>query len=214
VFKRLKEATIMKTPEKTTESLNAASRNQLDGPWVPNVVVVDPRFDAYKSLAASARLGKLNLHFRSSGADAIKLSRKQPVDAWLIATDLDDMSGHDLVELLRSFNRSFNAGQEVGQADEAQAQDSQPVSQPACKIAVVQPATTPSNGVLELGAELSVLTPPITFQDLETLLGMKAGKQQSLLVAPRTDGKKTRSFFEVPVAVGAAIISVVVMIVS
>ena len=204
----------MKTTEKTTESLNAASRNQLDGPWVPNVVVVDPRFDAYKSLAASARLGKLNLHFRSSGADAIKLSRKQPVDAWLIATDLDDMSGHDLVELLRSFNRSFNAGQEVGQADEAQAQDSQPVSQPACKIAVVQPATTPSNGVLELGTELSVLTPPITFQDLETLLGMKAGKQQSLLVAPRTDGKKTRSFFEVPVAVGAAIISVVVMIVS
>lgn len=204
----------MKTPEKTTESLNAASRNQLDGPWVPNVVVVDPRFDAYKSLAASARLGKLNLHFRSSGADAIKLSRKQPVDAWLIATDLDDMSGHDLVELLRSFNRSFNAGQEVGQADEAQAQDSQPVSQPACKIAVVQPATTPSNGVLELGTELSVLTPPITFQDLEALLGMKAGKQQSLLVAPRTDGKKTRSFFEVPVAVGAAIISVVVMIVS
>lgn len=204
----------MKTPEKTTESLNAASRNQLDGPWVPNVVVVDPRFDAYKSLAASARLGKLNLHFRSSGADAIKLSRKQPVDAWLIATDLDDMSGHDLVELLRSFNRSFNAGQEVGQADEAQAQDSQPVSQPACKIAVVQPATTPSNGVLELGAELSVLTPPITFQDLEALLGMRAGKQQSLLVAPRTDGKKTRSFFEVPVAVGAAIISVVVMIVS
>ena len=177
-------------------------------------MVVDPRFDAYKSLAASARLGKLNLHFRSSGADAIKLSRKQPVDAWLIATDLDDMSGHDLVELLRSFNRSFNASQEVGQADEAQAQDSQPVSQPACKIAVVQPATTPSNGVLELGAELSVLTPPITFQDLETLLGMKAGKQQSLLVAPRTDGKKTRSFFEVPVAVGAAIISVVVMIVS
>ena len=200
----------MKTTEKTTESLNAASRNQLDGPWVPNVVVVDPRFDTYKSLAASARLGKLNLHFRSSGADAIKLSRKQPVDAWLIATDLDDMSGHDLVELLRS----FNASQEVGQADEAQAQDSQPVSQPACKIAVVQPATTPSNGVLELGTELSVLTPPITFQDLEALLGMKAGKQQSLLVAPRTDGKKTRSFFEVPVAVGAAIISVVVMIVS
>ena len=204
----------MKTTEKTTESLNAVSRNQLDGPWVPNVVVVDPRFDTYKSLAASARLGKLNLHFRSSGADAIKLSRKQPVDAWLIATDLDDMSGHDLVELLRSFNRSFNAGQEVGQADEAQAQDSQPDSQPACKIAVVQPATTPSNGVLELGTELSVLTPPITFQDLEALLGMKAGKQQSLLVAPRTDGKKTRSFFEVPVAVGAAIISVVVMIVS
>ena len=203
----------MKMPEKTTESLNAASRNQLDGPWVPNVVVVDPRFDAYKSLAASARLGKLNLHFRSSGADAIKLSRKQPVDAWLIATDLDDMSGHDLVELLRSFNRSFNVGQEVGQADEAQAQDSQPVSQPACKIAVVQPATTPSNGVLELGAEL-VLTPPITFQDLETLLGMKAVKQQSLLVAPGTDGKKARSFFEVSVAVGATIISLVVMIVS
>ena len=41
-------------------------------------------------------------HIRSSGAEAIKLARRRRVDAWLIAADLDDMSGHDLVELLRT----------------------------------------------------------------------------------------------------------------
>jgi CheY-like chemotaxis protein len=68
----------------------------------PNVVVVDPQFDAYRELAASARSGRIGLHFRSSGSQAMKLARHLEIDAWLVASELDDMSGHDLVELLQA----------------------------------------------------------------------------------------------------------------
>lgn len=68
---------------------------------IPSVVVVDPRFEQYKDLAHSARLGKISLHFRSSGAEAIRLSRRLHVDAWLVANDLDDMAGSDLLDLLQ-----------------------------------------------------------------------------------------------------------------
>ena len=81
---------------------------------VPNVVVVDPHFEAYKPLAASARLGKLNLHFRSSGVDALKLARQRRVDAWLVALELDDMSGHDFLELLQT--RLEGSKAEIGRA--------------------------------------------------------------------------------------------------
>jgi hypothetical protein len=66
----------------------------------PNVVVVDPCFDAYKELAASAREGRIGLHLRSSGMGALKLARRLEIDAWIVAAELDDMSGHDFVGLL------------------------------------------------------------------------------------------------------------------
>jgi len=69
---------------------------------IPNVVVVDSEFESYKSLAASARLGRINLHFRESGAAALNHLKHQRVDAWLVASQLDDMSGGDFVELLRA----------------------------------------------------------------------------------------------------------------
>ncbi|MBM4022079.1 MAG: hypothetical protein FJ284_07545 [Planctomycetes bacterium] len=72
---------------------------------MPNVVVVDPAFDAYCDLAASARSGRIGLHFRSSGAQALKLARHLEIDAWLVAADLDDMTGQDFVELLGRFRR-------------------------------------------------------------------------------------------------------------
>ena len=66
-----------------------------------NVVVVDPAFDAYRDLASRCRDAGVGLHFRSSGAEAMRFADKRPVDAWIIARDLDDMSGSDFVELLR-----------------------------------------------------------------------------------------------------------------
>jgi hypothetical protein len=71
-----------------------------DGRRPPNVVVVDPQFDAYRHLAASARDGHIGLHFRSSGLAAIKLARRFEVDAWVVGTELDDMSGRDFMTLL------------------------------------------------------------------------------------------------------------------
>ncbi len=67
---------------------------------VPDVVVVDPQFQAYGPLVAAARAGRLNLHLRATGAEALRLARRLNVDAWLISTELDDMTGNDLVALL------------------------------------------------------------------------------------------------------------------
>ena len=69
---------------------------------LPGIVVVDPRFDAYSALASSARMGRLDLHMRSSGSAALKLVDRIQVDAWLIADELDDMSGEDFVGLLHA----------------------------------------------------------------------------------------------------------------
>ena len=148
---------------------------------VPNVVVVDPHFEAYKPLAASARLGKLNLHFRSSGADAMKLARQVRVDAWLIAADLDDMAGQDLVELIGSLRQSGD--------------------RPAAKIALVGDSS-------EATAADSVLGHPLTFQDLEALLGLPCEERAKVIgpVDPR------RVFVTLPVGVGAAVLAIAVLI--
>ncbi|MFM8291589.1 MAG: hypothetical protein ACKOC4_07800 [Planctomycetia bacterium] len=161
----------------------------------PSVVVVDPRFDAYKPLAASARLGRIDLHFRSSGTAAVRLARQIPVDAWLIATDLDDMSGHDLVALLRA--EFATRGKSAG----------------VHKVAVVDPAA-PSSGTWSLvqqegiasGAD-AVLTQPITFQDLEVLLGLPM-EERAKYVAPASG---FRGYAAIPVGVGAAVIAIAVM---
>ena len=157
-----------------------------------NVVVVDPDFSGYKSLAASARLGHLNLHLRSSAADALKLARRHRVDAWLIAPDLDDMSGQDLVELLRK------------QMDEA-------------KVALVHDgkggpgslnAATRQAG--ELGAP--VLQSPITIDDLEELLGIGAPRRPVLL--PSQAAAASGSFVTLPVSISAAVIAIAVLVMS
>lgn len=159
----------------------------------PSVVVVDPRFDAYKPLAASARLGKISLHFRASGAEAVKLARRLRVDAWLIAPDLDDMSGHDLVSLLQSQRAA------QGRSD--------------TKLAVIEAATPGSrqwsiaaDEIRAAGAD-SMLSHPITFQDLETLLGLPTHERAECLAAYGP----TRAFFTLPMGVGAAAIAIAVL---
>lgn len=149
---------------------------------VPSVVVVDPRFDAYKTLAASARLGKITLHFRSSGAEAVKLARRLRVDAWLIAPDLEDMSGEDLVPLLQSQLASKGHGDK--------------------KLAVVAPS-----GAGAAGADAS-LSHPITFQDLEDLLGRPAVERAQASLPAHS----AQSLLTLPVGVGAAAIAIVLLI--
>ena len=154
---------------------------------VPHVVVVDPHFEVYGPLAASARLGKLTLHFRASGADAIKLARRQQVDAWLVATELDDMSGHDFLELLQS---------RLGDS----------------KVAIVEAAVNAGRQrniaereAAESGAD-SLLSTPITFRDLELLLGL-VGNNQPLLSSPQV----SRVFAALPVSVGVAVVAIAVL---
>jgi CheY-like chemotaxis protein len=161
----------------------------------PSVVVVDPQFDAYKPLADSARRGQLSLHLRSSGADAIKLARRLRVDAWLIAADLDDMSGHDLVELL-------------------QAQFAAEPSAAKPKLAMVQIADSGSRQLTLAGQEAvaagadSVLTHPITFADLERLLGLPVEERSKFFPLAEVT---SRAFVTLPVGVGAAVVAIAVL---
>jgi CheY-like chemotaxis protein len=161
----------------------------------PSVVVVDPQFDAYKPLADSARRGRLSLHLRSSGADAIKLARRLRVDAWLIAADLDDMSGHDLVELL-------------------QAEFTEHVGAAKPKLAMVHVADSGSRQLALAGQEAvaagadSVLSHPITFADLERLLGLPVEERSKVI--PLAD-VTSRAFVTLPVGLGAAVVAVAVL---
>lgn len=155
---------------------------------VPNVVVVDPHFESYKPLAASARLGKLNLHLRSSGVDALKLAQHRRVDAWLVALELDDMSGHDFLELLQSRLEGSKAA--IVQTVESRGRDRD--------IAVREAA--------EVGAD-SLLSAPITFRDLERLLGLVGAGQRPLA----DDSDTIRAFVTLPVGVGAAVVAIAVL---
>jgi DNA-binding response OmpR family regulator len=125
---------------------------------LPGVVVVDPRFDAYTALAASARMGKIDLHMRSSGSGALKLADRIHVDAWLIATELDDMSGEDFVGLLQA--RRGDA--KIAMIDEAAAGSRH--------FALAEQAGR------EAGVDM-VMSSPITVADLEETTSVIAGIQ-------------------------------------
>lgn len=150
----------------------------------PNVVVVDPQFDAYRELAASARSGRIGLHFRSSGSQAMKLARHLEIDAWLVAGELDDMSGHDFVELLGALR---------GDA----------------KVAMIGEGFAASRSASEVGADM-VVSQPITVADLEELLGLPAEERNRRLAAKGFAG----SWAALPVSVGAAVVALAVLMIG
>lgn len=164
---------------------------------VPHVMVVDPNFDHYKPLAASARLGKLDLHFRASGVEALKVARRQPIDAWLIAAELEDMSGQDFVELLRSKLLETSAVR----------------FQATPRVAIVNngnPATmTTVHEAIEAGAD-AVVSQPITFRDLEDLLGVASLERAEPIKPPHSK----QAFVTLPIGVGAAVVAIAVLMMN
>lgn len=151
---------------------------------VPNVVVVDPQFDAYRDLAASARVGRIGLHFRSSGSQALKLARHVEIDAWLVAAELDDMGGQDFVELLGGFR---------GDA----------------KVAMIGSPMLGDHAAREAGADM-VVNQPITVADLEELLGLPVDERGRRLAARGFAG----SWATLPVSVGAAVVALAVLMIG
>ena len=156
---------------------------------VPSVVVVDPEFNSYATLAASARLGKLQLHLRSAGTDAIRLSRRIHVDAWIVAAELDDMSGHDLVELLKGESHDTPVAMVV---DAARGR----------RNAVDSAAAT------EAGADVA-LSHPISLADLERLLGLPSED-----LAREFGSNGSKPFVTLPVGIGAAVIAIAVLMIG
>lgn len=163
------------------------------GQAVPSVVVVDPRFDAYKQLASSARLGRIGLHFRSSGADAIKLARRLRVDAWLIAADLDDMSGHDLVHLLKERHSDADT-------------DAAKIAIVAASDAAGRQKMLAERDAIDAGAD-ALIQHPITLRDLEQLIGLPVEERSKVFASTGT----ARAFVTLPVGVGAAVVAIAVL---
>lgn len=150
----------------------------------PSIVVVDPQFDAYRDLAASAESGRIGLHIRSSGAQAMKLARHLEIDAWLVAAELDDMSGHDFVELLGSLRGDS-------------------------KVAMIGEGFAADRSAREAGADM-VVSQPITVADLEVLLGLPAEERSRQLAARGFVG----SWATLPVSVGAAVVAMAVLMIG
>jgi len=64
------------------------------------IVIVDAECSRYGDVVAAAQEGLVGAHFCVDGRSAVRLSRQFRADLWVIAADLPDMSGIDLVGLL------------------------------------------------------------------------------------------------------------------
>lgn len=67
---------------------------------IHEIVIVDATCDRYADFVEAAQAGEVGLHFCVDGRSAIRLSRRFRADAWLVSTDLPDMSGFDLLSML------------------------------------------------------------------------------------------------------------------
>ncbi len=88
------------------------------------VAIVDSSPQDYNALLAAAGTPGLSIHFLSNGNDALRFARRYQSGLWVINTQLPDMSGFDLAEMLRSVRPSalvFIIGDEYRVDDEVQA---------------------------------------------------------------------------------------------
>lgn len=67
---------------------------------INEIVIVDATCDRYGDFVQAAQAGEVGLHFCVDGRSAVRLSRRFRADAWLVASELPDMSGFDLLDML------------------------------------------------------------------------------------------------------------------
>jgi PleD family two-component response regulator len=67
---------------------------------IHEIVIVDATCERYADFVEAAQAGEVGLHFCVDGRSAIRLARRFRADAWLVSTDLPDMSGFDLLSML------------------------------------------------------------------------------------------------------------------
>jgi PleD family two-component response regulator len=67
---------------------------------IHEIVIVDATCDRYADFVEAAQAGEVGLHFCVDGRSAIRLARRFRADAWLVSTDMPDMSGFDLLSML------------------------------------------------------------------------------------------------------------------
>lgn len=67
---------------------------------IREIVVVDANPERYADLVQAAQDGEVGLHFCVDGGSAIRLARRFRGDIWLVSTELPDLAGFDLLEML------------------------------------------------------------------------------------------------------------------
>lgn len=72
----------------------------LQAAGIREIVIVDPVCDRYGDFVEAAQAGLVGLHFCVDGQSAVRLSRRFRADVWLVSSELPDMSGFDLLEML------------------------------------------------------------------------------------------------------------------
>lgn len=80
-------------------NLNATAAS-LRSIGINEIVIVDGKCDRYGDFVQAAQAGEVGLHFCVDGRSAVRLSRRFRADAWLVASELPDMSGFDLLDML------------------------------------------------------------------------------------------------------------------
>lgn len=94
----------MNSPQVPTDRCAAPSAPRdlmsLRSVGIHEIVIVDATCDRYADFVHAAQAGDVGLHFCVDGRSAVRLSRRFRADAWLIASELPDMSGFDLLDML------------------------------------------------------------------------------------------------------------------
>ena len=88
------------TEQHRADHPSPAGPHSLRDAGIHELVIVDATCDRYADFVEAAQAGEVGLHFCVDGRSAIRLSRRFRADAWLVATDLPDMSGFDLLSML------------------------------------------------------------------------------------------------------------------
>ena len=91
--------TLNRLPKDLAQNRSAAG-SSLRSAGVREIVVVDGKCDRYADFVQAAQAGDVGLHFCVDGRSAVRLARRFRADIWLVASDLPDMSGFDLLEML------------------------------------------------------------------------------------------------------------------
>ena len=80
--------------------IHSAGESSLRSVGINEIVIVDGTCDRYGDFVQAAQAGEVGVHFCVDGRSAVRLSRRFRADAWLVAAELPDMSGFDLLDML------------------------------------------------------------------------------------------------------------------
>lgn len=67
---------------------------------IAQIVIVAASCDRFGDFVRAAQAGEIGLHVCIDGHSAVRLAKRFAADAWIVAVDLPDMSGFDLVDML------------------------------------------------------------------------------------------------------------------